>query len=300
VWQIDQSAFNAFLCRQQRVAQACTAPALVGNYSSRAECENARTQRHLGSDVQWLSRSRCVERPDASADRSRTPAPAASGAPRRDSDVGETARFEQQRRELLAKLKGPGEPQSPPTGGALRELKCAAHWALAAARAAGSGMPETARRDAQRGADAERARDCPPASVGAIPIPTPALDESPPEAAVYRQIIEQAQALHSRLLRNREALDAAGARRARTEQALAQLKGKTNAETREDGDAQRRARAALSDVEQLERELARLDAQLAQGEKEREALAAELQALERRYEAALARNASAIPEASRQ
>jgi hypothetical protein len=299
VWQIDQSAFNAFLCQQMRVAQACTAPALIGNYPSRAECELARTQRHLGTDMQWLNRSRCVERPDIGADRPRMPAPAASGAPRRDSDTYEAARFEQQRRELLVKLKGPADAQSPSTGGALRDLQCAAHWALAAAREAASGTPEAARGGAQRSADAQRARDCPPAPVGAIPMPTPSLDDPPPEAAVYRQIVEQAQAIRSRLLKNREALETARARRMRTEQALAQIKGAADAATREDADAQRRARDALAAVEQLERELAQLDAQLARSEKEQQALAGELQALERRFETAQARDTSVIPEVGR-
>lgn len=295
-WQIDQSAYNAYLCQQVRVAQACVAPARTGNFASRAECESARSGGRMGSDLQWLSRTRCVERPDAAAAKP----PAAPPAPERSAPRDEPARrdaerFEQQRRELLAKLKVPdrGTPQ-PPTSrsaGALRELQCAAGWALSAARAASL---DAARREAQRGADASGARagDCPPAPSGPIPVPTPALDDSPPDAAIYREIIEQAQALQSRLAKNRETIEATRARRARTEQALAQLKGKTVAEARDD-DAQRRAQEALAAVERLERELAQLDAQLAQAEQEQQQLAGQLEALERKYEAAQARSAPA-------
>lgn len=296
-WQIDQSAYNAYLCQQVRVAQACTAPARTGNFASLAECESARSRGRMGSDWQWLSRTRCVERPDAAAAKPpAAPPPAADrSAPRDESARRDDERFERERRELLAKLKIPdrGAPQPPAarSAGALRELQCAAGWALSAARAASL---DAARRDAQRGADASGARagDCPPAPRGPIPIPTPALDDETPDAAVYREIIEQAQALRSRLARNRETIEAARARRARTEQALAQLKGKTAAEAH-DADAQRRAQEALAAVERLERELAQLDAQLAQAEQEQRQLANQLEALERKYEAAQARNAPA-------
>ncbi|MCX8113846.1 MAG: hypothetical protein N3D71_02120 [Burkholderiaceae bacterium] len=296
-WQIDQSAYNAYLCQQVRVAQACMASARTGNFASRAECESARSRGRMGSDWQWLSRTRCVERPDAAA--AKSPSAAERSAPRDESTQRDAERFEQQRHELLAKLKMPdrGTPQ-PPTArsaGALRELQCAAGWALSAARAASL---DAARRDAQRSADASGARagDCPPAPSGPIPIPTPALDDAPPDAAIYREIIEQAQALQSRLAKNREAIEATRARRARTEQALAQLKGKTGAETRDDN-AQRRAQEALAAVERLERELTQLDAQLAQAEQEQQQLAGQLEALERKYEAAQARNAPAGAEA---
>lgn len=296
-WQIDQSAYNAYLCQQVRVAQACMAPARTGNFASRAECESARSRGRMGSDWQWLSRTRCVERPDAAA--AKPPPAAERSAPRDESTQRDAECFEQQRRELLAKLKMPdrGTPQ-PPTArsaGALHELQCAAGWALSAARAASL---DAARRDAHRSADASGARagDCPPAPSGPIPIPTPALDDAPPDAAIYRAIIEQAQALQSRLAKNRETIEATRARRARTEQALAQLKGKTGAEARDD-DAQRRAQEALAAVERLERELAQLDAQLAQAEQEQQQLAGQLEALERKYEAAQARNAPASAEA---
>jgi hypothetical protein len=294
-WQIDQSAYNAYLCQQVRVAQACMAPARTGYFASRAECESARSGGRMGSDLQWLSRTRCVERPDAVRPRTAPPPEAQRSDPRDESAQRDAERFEQQRRELLAKLKSPdrGTPQAPATrgAGALRELQCAAAWALSAARAASL---DAARRDAQRGADASGARtgECPPAPSGPIPIPTPALDDSPPDAAIYREIIEQAQALQSRLAKNRETIEATRARRTRTEQALAQLKGKTGAQARDD-DAQRRAQEALAAVERLERELAQLDGQLAQAEQEQRQLANQLEALERKYEAAQARNAPA-------
>jgi hypothetical protein len=300
-WQIDQSAYNAYLCQQVRVAQACMAPARTGNFASRAECESARSGGRMGSDLQWLSRTRCVERPDAAAAKppAKPPPAAERSAPRDESTQRDAERFEQQRRELLAKLKipdrGTPQPPTPRSTGALRELQCAAGWALSAARAASL---DAARRDAQRSADASGARagDCPPAPSGPILIPTRARDDAPPDAAIYREIIEQAQALQSRLAKNRETIEATRARRARTEQALAQLKGKTGAEARDD-DAQRRAQEALAAVERLERELAQLDAQLAQAEQEQQQLAGQLEALERKYEAAQARNAPAGAEA---
>lgn len=146
-WQIDQSAYNAYLCQQVRVAQACMAPARTGNFASRAECESARSSGRMGSDWQWLSRTRCVERPDAAAAKppAAPPPVAERSAPRDESTQRDAERFEQQRRELLAKLKSPdrGTAQPPATrsAGALRELQCAAGWALSAARAADKAQP---------------------------------------------------------------------------------------------------------------------------------------------------------------
>ncbi|MFZ5540370.1 MAG: hypothetical protein ACOY5V_11585 [Pseudomonadota bacterium] len=297
-WQIDQGAYNAYLCQQVRVAQACMAPARIGNFASRAECESARSRGRLGSDWQWLSRTHCVERPDAARPRAAPPPAAGRREPQEQAGARDAEQFEQQRRELLAKLKRPDRGPSPPaTAGALRELACAAGWALSAARAASL---DAARRDAQRSADAAGARagDCPPAPSGPIPMPTPSLDDSPPDAAIYREIIEQAQALQSRLAKNRETIEAARARRARTEQALAQLKGRTGPEARDD-DAQRNAKEALAAVERLERELAQLDAQLAQAEQEQQRLAGQLEALEHKYETAQARHTPAGPEAKK-
>ncbi|MFN3566296.1 MAG: hypothetical protein ACK4V1_09990, partial [Burkholderiaceae bacterium] len=217
--------------------------------------------------------------------------------PQEAPDAGDAARFEQQRRELLAKLKmtdrGTPQPPAASSADALRALACAAGWALSAARAAGGGALDAARRDAQHGTG-----DCPPAPTGPIPIPTPALDDAPPDAAIYRDIIEQARDIQSRLANNRETIEATRARHARSEQALAQLKRIAGTEARDD-DAQRRAQEALAAVERLERELARLDAQLAQSEREQQQLAHQLEALERRYEAAQARSAPATPEAGK-
>lgn len=138
---------------------------------------------------------------------------------------------------------------------------------------------------------ARPAGPCPPAPSEAIPIPTPALDDAPPEATVYREISERARLVRSRLAKNRETTEATRERRARTAQALAQIKNKTGAETR-DEDARRRAHEALAAVERLERELARLDAELVQAEKEQQQLVGQLDALERRYREAQRRQAA--------
>lgn len=296
-WQIDQSRYNAYLCTQVRVAQACAAPARVGQFATRQECEAARTRGHLGSDQQWLMRTQCVgfDRPLPAA-RSPSPPPTERDTvPRADNAAEGSAGFEAERRALLAKLKGNeqalrGSPAEETRDRVLRELRCAAYWALVAARetAAGSGRLAAAREAAQHGmhrSGLPSQTDCPRSSGAAtVPVPQANIERLDPEVKAFHELYAQSQSLQSKLVRQRALAFELAAERERRLQALERLREQpSDKQSGKDEAARRQAESALAAVEQLERELAQLERRIEQSEAEQRNLLAELDSLEQRY-----------------
>lgn len=308
-WQIDQSNYNNWLCSSGMAVAACGQPPRIGSFDTRMACENARRSGRLGRDTAWLSRTRCVgfdSQRAAPQETTRQPAEEPQAAPDREAQAAsQKALFEAEKAEVLARLKGgagdaagakPQEsglkplPPSAPAGpsataaGALRELECAASWALAAAREADGDAGE-ARLGAERSAQAHGARTggCPPPS-GPIPMPTPVIDNLPPPAETYRRIIEQAREIRMLLTRNRQKLAAMHVRRDQTAEKIARLK--QEAQGRDKSDAERKAAEALAAAEKLEQELARLDDSIQQTRDEQKELLGKLDALEDRYRSA--------------
>lgn len=121
-WQIDQGAYNAFLCTGRLAEAACFAPARVGNFKDRASCEKARRQGKVANDVQWLSRTFCVGTDET---------PLSYPAEKIPGKIENTERvddgnFEREKAQLLSKLKDV-------TGNkVIRQLSCWAAKSLAA------------------------------------------------------------------------------------------------------------------------------------------------------------------------